>query len=69
MTQLIEAGSDPRLTNNDNLKPVDVLPSGAKIDEVRRILRNAEAVAGMGKGDVVGEYASHSSRLNFADGI
>ena len=53
--QLLEAGSDPRLTNTDGLKPVDLLSSSQGEDKVRRLLREAEAVSGMRSSDVVGE--------------
>ena len=55
MTQLLEAGSDPKLTNRDGLKPVDLLSSTSSEDKVRRKLRDAEAVSAMRSSDVVGE--------------
>lgn len=62
VNQLLEAGSDPRLSNNEGLKPVDVLPSTEGAEASRRALRNAEAVAGMSKGDVVGAYQDSIAR-------
>ncbi|PWN89082.1 hypothetical protein FA10DRAFT_280205 [Acaromyces ingoldii] len=61
--QLLEAGSDPRLTNTEGLKPVELLPPAPRNNEqetdeyetTRRLLRNAEAVSGLSKADVVDE--------------
>ncbi|MCO5590072.1 hypothetical protein L7F22_044041 [Adiantum nelumboides] len=48
-------GSDPRLTNNDGFKPVDILTAGEQNEKVRRLLRDAEAISGFNKADVVDE--------------
>lgn len=58
VAQLLEAGSDPRLKNNDGLKPVEVIPSEPQNEDIRRNLREWEALSGISKADVVGEYAA-----------
>jgi hypothetical protein len=58
VSQLLEAGSDPRLTNNDGFKPVDILTAGEQNEKVRRLLRDAEAISGFNKADVVGKCSS-----------
>ena len=55
VTQLIEAGSDPRLTNNEGFKAVDIMTNNEKNEKTRRILRDAEAINGFNKGDIVDE--------------
>ena len=59
VSQLLEAGSDPRLTNNDGFKPVDILTAGEQNEKVRRLLRDAEAISGFNKADVVGKCREH----------
>lgn len=58
VSQLLEAGSDPRLTNNDGFKPVDILTAGEQNEKVRRLLRDAEAISGFNKADVVGKCSN-----------
>jgi hypothetical protein len=68
VTQLLEAGSDPKLTNKDGLKPVDLLRSSSSEDKVRRKLREAEAVSAFRSTDVVGEIGSEGiDAMHIAD--
>jgi hypothetical protein len=68
VNQLLEAGSDPRLTNGEGLKPVDLISPSKTEDKSRRLLRDAEAVSGMRSSDVVGEYLrSWSGRKSTAN--
>ena len=62
VSQLLEAGSDPRLTNNDGFKPVDILTAGEQNEKVRRLLRDAEAISGFNKADVVGKCREHCKK-------
>ncbi|UZJ54941.1 hypothetical protein CBS101457_004261 [Exobasidium rhododendri] len=55
VNQLLEAGSDPRMTNTEGLKPVDLISPGIVDDKVRKLLREAEAMSGMRSSDVVDE--------------
>lgn len=63
VAQLLEAGSDPKLTNKDGLRPVDLISNSSSEDKVRRKLREAEAVSALRSSDVVGE--SFSLRKGF----
>lgn len=55
VSQLLEAGSDPKLTNSDRFKPIDILSAGPQNDATRKLLRDAEAKAQFSQADIVDE--------------